>query len=82
MEQETKTLKKMVSVKNGYNITVEVKQTSTMIMDKKGLSRCYFVFKAKKANSPFHRFTEKVNLGFTHDLKEIEAIINAYIAAF
>lgn len=82
MEQETKTLKKMVSVKNGYNITVEVKQTSYRVLDEKGLSYCYFVFKAKKVNSPFHRFTEKVRLGFTHDLKEIEAIINSYIAAF
>ena len=82
MEQETKTLKKMVSVKNGYNITVEVKQTSYRVLDEKGLSYCYFVFKAKKGNSPFHRFTEKVKLGFTRDLKEIEAIINSYIAAF
>lgn len=82
MSKETKTLKKMVSAKNGYNIIVEVKQTSTIILDKKGLSYCYFVFKAKKVNSPFHKFTEKVKLGFAHDLKDIEAIINAYIAAF
>ncbi len=82
MQHEITTLKTITSVKNGYQIKVVIKQSSYRVLDETGLSYRYFLFKAKKIGSPFHNFKEKVKLGFRHDLQDIEAIINSYIAAF
>lgn len=82
MQTNTATLKTIKSIKNGYFITVDIKQTTYELIDGSQKVYQYFLFKAKRPDSPYHRFTEKVKLGFTKTLPEIEAIINQYITIF